>query len=629
MPTPTYDSADALPTPTFSEIEDGLDPIALPDIVFYEGKLYFFWGPNEDNKVYDPATRTLKTVSGVAPALPTVTAQAPVGVGETGQFWYTYTLYDPDADVETGPGTDLDAVAGQIFAGVVLAGEDATFDIPNPAAGSRFTRARIYRSIKYTVDLRQLTGVDGSDADVTLTPGGGGSVTYVDSFTVSDTVLRTRPVRVPLNKRLLNDGLPPRSATGMLYDGRLYIAEGNVVYWSELAPDLEDFLPENHVTLVGAPGDQSPTVRALRVANGERCVITDDSIYTIFGKSPPFGIRVAYSAGGVQGAWGAKILEELGVIFADSAQPLLYLGSSTVQPVGVMKEFPGQNPVQDLYQEADQGRLKDAVVDVDMDNMRSKVSLAENGAPVNDLHFIHEYGVPGGGAWSLDTRRPLTMRGEWADLTGRRRKVFGNELGQVWQEDLGNSEGAFGPLVSDIVVSATRNTVVGTTGFTVVAAKAGVPVTLRNPTTGEILYRNRLLSYDSGTKTSTMLYPWTVTNLATLATLTVEIGSIEGAWESGWWTAFAERVLGSLRTVWIYFEKMTAGTLRVLFNTNQNETLQVITPDMPLSTDVQQELPLAGDTGAKVKVRVEECAPGNDFAIEGYDVDIVKRQFKR
>lgn len=629
MPTPTYDASKKLPTPTMATLATGLDAFVIPDIVDTPSGQFWFFDEYDDNRVYDGST--LKVVSGVAPAaLPVVSAVAPVGAGETGPFYYTYSLVDPDSN----PNVETGAAAGDgipPWASVTLASQDATFDIPNPAAGSRFTRARIWRSVKFTADMRQVTGVAGSDADVVLTPGAGGNVTYVDSFTVSDETLKRRD-RLPLTKRAYPEGLPPRARTGMFFNNRLYINdEDNRVIYSELSPNVQDFptagtdgAPRNIIELRTGPQDKAPKIVALRVNNGERYAYTRQGIYNIFGDTPPFGVRCVVMGVGAQSAATTIYVEGLGVVFMGLDKPYVHLGGDRVVPLGLVRELPNQNPVEDLYQEYDAGRLKDAVGDVDPETGVYRATFGTNGIPVNNRTLLDEYVIPGGGAWTMDQGRPVTRWGRWVDESGRERIVFGNDLGQVWQADLGNSEGVFDGTFSDTIVSASRRTVVGTAGVT--AWAVGAPVCIKSASTREVLYRNRLLTYDAGSKTFTMLYPWTTLPVAGQI---VEVGSIEGVIETGWFSLFADRLLGKIVCLTAYFSKQAANSLiRVLYGTDQIDTMREVSYDAPMTTP-NQVLPMSSGNAAQAKVRLEESTPGTDFGVQGFDLDMIRKVYGR
>lgn len=627
MPTPTYDTALALPAPITTVAYEGLNPFVFPDLVFADGRLYWFFGADEDNRVWDGST--LKVMSGVPDTLPTVSAEAASGAGETGLFWYTYTLYDPDADYETGPAANLGEANGEIWASVTLAAQDATFNVPNPASGSRFTRARVYRSIKGTLDLRQLTGT-GAMSDLVLIPGAGGNVAFHDTFVVSDATLRTRINRVPLRKRFRDDGLPPRASTGMFFGGRLYIDNPDrpgYAFYSELSPDIEDVLDENEIPLVGNATDTLPRIRKMAVVNGERYIYSDQGIYLVFGVEPPFGIRCVYSGEGAVSMLGCKFIEGLGVVFATESGLFVHRGGDNVVPVGVVKEFPAENPVDDLYLEYDAGRLKDLIVEVDAKAGATKVTFGTNGSPVNDRTLVNEYLVPGGSGWSMDDGRSATCRGYLCDKTGRSRPVFGDELGQVWQEDLGNAEGFFGTTFSSTVDTATRTTLALNQALTAIPNNPkGMPLFLLDPTTGEILYRNRILSFSGSALV--MLYPWEVDDLTDLEDLVAVAGGIDEVWETGYLTLFPDRMYGKLERILLYLVKGVTGQIaRLLFGTNQQETLRVATKDLPL-TDVQRVI-RAHDLGVQMKIRVESCRPGDGFGLQGYDLAVTRKNFQK
>jgi hypothetical protein len=83
---------------------------------------------------------------------------------------------------------------------------------------------------------------------------------------------------------------------------------------------------------------------------------------------------------------------------------------------------------------------------------------------------------------------------------------------------------------------------------------------------------------------------------------------------------------GALKRVWLYLEKKTTGTIRFLLGSDQISTLRSVTTTLPL-TAVTQEMSFT-EHGTQWKVRFEESAPGNDFAIEGFDMEFTKKDHR-
>lgn len=603
MPTPSYDTTEALPTPSFITASfTGYDPFFKPDSADAYNKRYFFFGDYENILVYNGSE--LLTASGIAPATLTATTVSTTPGITASKRLFTYTLYDSSEDVETGPYADLTTI--DYYKSLKMQGDSALLSFAAVAAGSRFDQIRIYMSLADSADMRLWGTGTVSTAVWSVTVGGA----------VSEAVLGTRD-RLSVLKRFYTDGLPPKSRTGMFFGGRLYIADGNIVRYSE-SEKTEDIPTKNKASISGSPRDLDPKIMALRDCNGQRVAYTKRGGYLVTGDSPPFGLKPLFTGVGASGTLSTISVEGVGVIFFAHDKPYLHVGGSDVRALGSAMEYPNQSPVEDLYLDYDAGMLEHAVAWVQEEESLVVLAIPTAGSPSNDRLLCWFFDR---NQWVKDSGRFPSVGGRWSDLTGRERPVFGDDLGGVWQAEMGNAEGGYVTTMTGLVTASTRTTLT-TSGLTTLGSAAyGLPVLVRDATTGLVKDRNRILSESGGVLT--LAYAWTT---LPSANDTVEVGCIEGIWESGWITVFRDKVQAVFKTMWIYFEKATAGTLRVLLGSDQISTLRSMTTTLPL-TSVTQEMAFT-EHGTQFKIRLEESAPGNDFAIEGFDVEVTKKDHR-
>ncbi len=620
MPTPSTGDAELLAFVP-SVVATGYDPVALVDAVFALNRIYFFFEDGRENiQVYDGSV--LKEASGVAPsAVPTVTGQAPSGAGDTGQRWYTYALLDPgnsvDEEVETGPAANESSVSADLYGGVALVAQDATFDIPNPPAGSRFTKARVYRNLKPLTDMYALE-------DVTITPGAGGSVTFVDDFTVDDDELATH-ARLNLAKRFYSEGLPPASPTGMFFEGRMFIvnpAQPNQGQAST-ANRPQDFPTEDEVGasllfyVLPSQEDPQPTIKKMCPNNGQKYIYTRRGIYHLFGSQPPFGVRCVVAGIGADSTYSTHYVEGVGVIFCSQDKAYVHLGGSDVRPLGVQRSFPDRNPLGDLYDGTDEGRRKHSDLLVLPVESSALLSMGINGQAVNQRNFLWNYST---NDWSVWTRAIMRM-GFWALPTGRYLPVFADELGDINQMNVGDSEGAYAGDLSAVVTSATRSAVLFNVLLKTMTPARGVPLYILD-TDGGVLYRNRFLSQGVA-GTLSVLHPWT-----TLPVIgqTIETGSIEFVYESGFFTLFPDRTQAEIARITGQLVVQAGGTLRLLYGSDQDDDLVLVDGAVPL--DIVQFLRSAKDRGSVFKVRMENTAPGSPVGIVSFQMDFTKKSHR-
>jgi hypothetical protein len=373
-----------------------------------------------------------------------------------------------------------------------------------------------------------------------------------------------------------------------------------------------------------APEDPVPYGTAVRVNNERVTIYTPSGIYEVTGDDPPFGIRNVVSGIGSLSTVGTVYLDNVGVIFPGKDRPYVHLGGPNVRPLGVIQKAPGLSPVEDLYQEYDPGRIKDACAFVVNGKGRYLLTFGTDGSPVGDRTLAWEFDLPGGGAWAEYANRVSTTIGEWLDASGGKHPVRGDDLGNVWEDDIGNSEGCFGATPSGAVTSATRKTV-EVSGLSLGTVAPGTPVLIKNKATKEVVYRNRFVSY-SGT-TLTVLYPWSGDVPTTLHN--VEVGSIERKWESGWFSLLKTRMISFVSRLFPLFSRQTqaGGTMKVSVGINQSASLRTISTVVPLNSS-QESLQIREADAVTMKVVMEATEPGTDLELLGYDIELQPKDYK-
>lgn len=596
-------------------VADGYDPFAMIEDVFALNRIYFlFEDGREAMQVYDGTE--LKEASGIAPsALPTVNAVAPSGAGDTGQRWYTITYYDSEADVETGPAADEDSISDDLYQGVALVAQDADVVIANPPAShARFDKARVYRNLKPLTDMYLL-------GDIAINPGGGGTVTFADTFAVDDDELATKK-RLSLRKRFYSEGLPPAGYTGMFFDGRLFTVDPdrrNVVCYSE-ANLPEDFPTDNEVFVLPSQQDPAPEIKALRPNNGQRYIYTRKGIYHLYGSAPPYGVRCVVAGIGADSTYSTKFVDGVGVIFCSDDKMYVHLGGSDVRPLGVQRSFPDRNPLGDLYQETDPGRRKHSDLLVYTEQSSILAAMGVNGEAVNQRVFVWNYSENEWSVWN----RPVQRFGYWALPNGLEWPVFADELGVVLQMDVGDSERVFTGDLTTAVASAGRSTVlydnVGPPAVAVDTVK-GCPLLILDADSG-IVYRNRVWS-QSSQGTIVLIHPWTTLPVDTQR---IEVGSIEFAYETGYFTLFPDRTQASIDRLFAQIVKQAGGTMRLLCASDQEATLRLVDGAVPL--DVVQFLRAFKERGSVFKVRFENTAPDEPVGIVAWQMDVTKKSHR-
>lgn len=618
MPTPSYSESDLLVVPDLATpFATGYHPFLIPDPVDALGRRYFFFGPGQANLVYNGTT--LKTMGIVAPQnLPTLSA---IAGSITATPWVTYTYVDETDGVESGPAADLTTATR--YQQTTLAAQGLRVVIPDPpAASSRVTHAYIYIGLLPDTLTMKYYGKQA------VSPGSGGTYN-VDIASLTNSTLEANDF-LDEKTRYYSEGLPPATWTGTFWNGTLFLVDPdnpNIILYSEAA--LPENVPgSNQITINPTNEDPNPYIMALRNNQDRLYAYTRRGCYEIAGTAPFFKVLPAFSMIGTLSTSATRYVEGSGVVFPALDKVYVHVGGADIRPLGAPRSSPGANPIEDLYLASDMGLMADSVLVVDPVSSSVRFLAPENGDAAPDRTFVWEYDRSD---WGMDTGRRGTFYGKWSDIAGRERLVRGDDLGAIWQDDIGNAEGVYGANFSDTVASATRNTVVGTTGFSASAVNAavGAPVLLKNATTGEVLYRNRLLSYDSGTKTTTFLYPFTMADPDTdLTGLTVEVGSIEGVWQSGWLNLSSEGNRAAIHYIQAYLVKQAGGTIRVLCGVDQNTTYRLVTAAMSVAQH-RDYLAFAEPTPNEASVRFDGSVPGTDWTLRGYALDITKKPSPR
>ena len=599
-----------------------MDPFELPDVVHALNRVYLFQR-GVTPRVYNGTT--FNTASGLPPASLTVSSS---GTGVTASTLITVVYYDPTDEefCTTAPWADL--TLDVLFRAITVANQGIQVLIPDPPASQpRLKRARVFQALDGTADLRELTGT-GTYSDVTVTPGAGGINTFTNIGGVADSELATRD---PLNirKRYLSEGNIPASWTGEFFGGRLWIVnptKPNQLLFSE-ANLPEDFPTDNTVTILPSAEDPNPYVMKVLANNGQLWAYTKRGGYLVSGGTPPFRVTPFFRGVGTQSTKGMIYLDGAGAIFPSEDGFYVHPGGSDVSILGVSRQWPGLNPLEDLYRDMDKGRMDGIVGIIDRDHgLLSYACPLANGDAVNQGGFDWDITRSN---WSKFSGRVVTVYGYWANVQGRPWVVFGDELGGVWQAQMGNYEGvAYSgqvPLVADTVVpyydigtgySATTFSVTGSPFLTVVT------------TTREVTAQNRVVSYAAGTGKFQYLYPLPAGSGITFGgSASLEVGSIYGIWESGWFEPLRNHLRGVLHYIDLYLRKDAGGTVRVLAGMNQTAALVAASNSVSVAQDMDR---LAiNDRGNRMKVRVEGTAPGTDWAVAGIGLEITALKHKR
>lgn len=623
MPNPSYAAIDLLPTTPLTAVGGGtgLDPMELVEIVFALSRAYHFQ-KGTTPRVYNGTT--LNTVSGLPPASFSVVAN---GTGVTASTLYTAVYLDPldEEFCTTAPYADL--TSDVLFASITLANQGADCVIPDPPAGMpRLTRARVFRALDGTADMRQLTGT-GSYSDITVTPGGGANHTFSDTGSVSEATLATRD---PLNlaKRYYTEGTVPASWTGEFFGGRMWIVnptKPNEALFSE-SNLPEDFPTANVVTVLPSAEDPNPYIMAFRANNGQLWAYTKRGGYLISGGTPPFKVTPFFRGVGTQSTKGAVYMDGAGVIFPSEDGFYVHAGGSEVSILGVSSKWPGMNPIDDLYQAMDKGRMNGIVGVIDRPhNILSFACPLANGDGVNTGGF--DWAIPRSD-WSKFSGRVVTVYGQWMNPQGRPWTVFGDELGGVWQAYMGNYEGValanLVPLTADDVRPYLD---IGTGYSATTVSVAGSPLFVVNTTTNEVAEQNRILSYTpTGDGRVQYLYP--LSSIPSYGgAYSLHIGPIYGIWQSGWFEPLRNHLTGVLHYIDIYLRKDAGGTIRALAGMNQNAALIAASNSISVAQDMDH---LAiNDRGNRMQVRFEGIAPGTDWAIAGWATEITATKHRR
>lgn len=627
MANATYNTGDLLPTTALSAVPrgTGMDPFFGVDIVTCLNRIYFLQ-ESQNPRVFDGTTMNL--MSGTAVGTFTCAAITASGSGYTADFLYTAVYYDPD-DIEfctTGPWADL--TTEELFRSVSLSAQDAIMTISDPPSSEpRLTRARIYRSLDQTADMRQLTGT-GTYSDITVTPGGGGVHGFTDSGNaVPDSTLATRD---PLNlrKRYFADGLPPASHTGCFYEGRLWMvdpANGNLIYSEVNLP--EDFPTDNFVTILPSDQDPVPWPVALRVNNDQLMAYTEQGCYLIAGSGSPFRVRALYRGVGPVSTQACIYADAAGVIFPAQDAVYVHPGGSEVSRLGAPRSWPGMNPLNDLYQAIDKGNAH--LMSAFLDRERTLFTLA---APLADGDAV----CPGGFEWDYNksnwgrlSNRVMTALGSWANVQGRPWPVFGDELGGIWQAELGNYEGVPGfPCPVTVAIVAPYINIGAGSGQAASWSVLGAPFVIITGATGAVLQRNRIVNYTAtGDGPMAYLYPLE-SGFLTDGTQSVTPGAIEAIWESGWWSLTKEQVKCHLSYIYAYFGVVDTddGAVRILCGVDQNETLRAAADLCPTDENTVK-IPF-NDFGAQAKFRIENSAPGVGWSLYGADINVTTKRYR-
>ena len=624
MPAPSYSAIDLIPTTALTAVPGGtgLDPFEIPDIVFALSRAYVLQR-GRTPRVYNGTT--LNTASGIAPASLTISATS---TGYTASTLVTIVYYDPDDEefCTTGPFADL--TTDVLFRAITLANEGIQVLIPDPPASQpRLRRARVFRALDGTADLRELTGT-GTYSDIPVIPGAGGIHTFSDVGGVLDAELATRD---PLNlkKRYQSEGNIPATWTGEFYLGRLFIVnptKPNELLFSE-SNLPEDIPTANVVTILPSAEDPSPYVMKILANNGQLWAYTRRGGYLISNDAPPFKVTPFFRGVGTESTKGMVYLDGAGAIFPSSDGFYVHPGGSDVSILGSDKKWPGTNPIEDLYRAMDKGRMESVVgiIDRDFGVMSFACPLAEGDA-VNLGGFDYDITRRN---WSKFSGRVVTVYGKWANVSGRFWTVFGDELGGVWQAQMGNSEGLFATTFSGTMNGAQTagNNYSLSQSISTYSNIAGLPVygtnSLNSDQPGDVGAVNRSLSYDSNNVVLWLLYPKTYDSTP----LTVYVGAINSIWQSGWFEVLKNHYRGTLHYIDVYLRKDAGGTIRVKVGMNQNSTLVTVTEAMSVAQDMDRLA--VDDRGNRMQVRFEGIAPGTDWAVVGIGLEISPSRYKR
>ena len=596
-----------------------MDPFELPDVVHALNRVYLFQR-GKTPRVYNGTT--LNTASGLPPASLTVSSS---GTGVTASTLITVVYYDPTDEefCTTAPWADL--TLDVLFRAITVANQGIQVLIPDPPASQpRLKRARVFQALDGTADLRELTGT-GTYSDVTVTPGAGGINTFTNIGGVADSELATRD---PLNirKRYLSEGNIPASWTGEFFGGRLWIvnpSKPNQLLFSE-ANLPEDFPTDNTVTILPSAEDPNPYVMKVLANNGQLWAYTKRGGYLVSGGTPPYRVTPFFRGVGTQSTKGMIYLDGAGAIFPSEDGFYVHPGGSDVSILGVSRQWPGLNPLEDLYRDMDKGRMDGIVGIIDRDHgLLSYACPLANGDGVNQGGFDWDITRSN---WSKFSGRVVTVYGYWANVQGRPWVVFGDELGGVWQAQMGNSEGLFATTFSGTISDAPvgGNNYTTAIGVSTQSNVAGLPVYSTVQGSEELSAMNRSVSL-SGASNNVLwlLYPKADAG----GVGSIYIGAIHGIWQTGWFEPLRNHLTGVLHYIDVYLRKDAGGTIRVLAGMNQNSALVAASNTMSVAQEMDH---LAiNDRGNRMQVKFEGMQPGTDWGIAGWATEITATRHKR
>ena len=242
-------------------------------------------------------------------------------------------------------------------------------------------------------------------------------------------------------KRLYTDGVFPPMRYAITAAQRAWAAgrmrwqgtnEDATLYWSELAPNWEDFPVANANSIFAS------SIKGLYEENEIVYVFTGDSRWRVTPSPYNDGIQFDQLEGGV-GCVGHHTIEAVGAATVWMAQDGFYISSGVSEPRLISQDIEGT--IKSLQMDR---ALFFVAEPYDRVKHEYRCWVSSAGSALNDLCLVYDT-RPGliAGRWTVKGGLGRTAMygasGVWSD--GRTVYFIGDHLGNVWQQDIGSSDG--------------------------------------------------------------------------------------------------------------------------------------------------------------------------------------------
>jgi len=368
--------------------------------------------------------RTEATVSTTAPDVSSMTAvEADDGAGTLSDgTYYVYVTYKRDA------------AAGWP---AMISGPSAGKEVVIDAGPSHIDIASIPTSSDAQVDDREIYLLGGNLTQPYYVGAVGDNTTTTYEIESTEATIQGNKILSEATgdyptKRTLAEALPPTFEHLAVWGNRLWGSKDDTLYFSESLPNFEDF-PSTNSIVVPRRGGVSAKITQLVVHKRFLYLFYDDAVYIISGTNRD-NFRVDQAMTGVGCSGGINAVLSVGdyLYWLDRQKgPVRWRGGGDPEPIGL--------GIEGFWERVDKNRLRRSVGSYSPRRRELIWKVTEGKYDRNNRNIVYDEMAA---VLSVD-HQPGTATGVARNELGEKCYLYGNTLGDIFQYDVGDSDGVY------------------------------------------------------------------------------------------------------------------------------------------------------------------------------------------